>query len=853
MKQTLRVRWTCLGVWFVCFFCLNVSDLRAQQRYFAVSMVNENDDPELDVIQGSKDVGANAVALTIQWGSIEGKISRILKQEHGENYNVWKQYDDQIALATSLGMKIAINVAVSTGDDATNSLSDRYGIDTGDGWAKEDRVVVINYSGEGAVFQKQGGPIRPGLNLQFVMTSLVAQSTRDRITSFAKKVMQRYKYLLDSDDLLYINVIFSRAGEGEFDMGSSKYHYDQMLDMSAALSDYSTPMVNGYRNWLQGKYGNIMYLNSQWGSNYPSFGSVFPKLPSGSTYTGADGNDWFLYRTAVLKETNNIFRNAVREVDSRVTVITHHGSVFDKLSSERGTLAFKEIGADLDGIKINDDIHYDHRFALDLLRSNLPDRFYINEAAYYSGTQFAEELTEESYKHGANMVTIFHMDDALASPSARDAMKALTDKWVKNKNVTKLNPSNNDTFALSNMLNADGCETNRDSYSGDCDAYRNWRNAYNNAGSKPVNIFMVDDVTTPGCFYKDLRAANNNDNVSAIIPDNQYYHLTGNDCRLVGTVKGNNLTNGNTPFNAKVTIDGEVKSYKSQPYVQRHFAFKPGGTNPSQARLTIYVSQDEFTAFNQLSTVRLPTNSGDINGKTKLRIWQWHGDNALTGNPDEVIDPADEDIQWDGVLNMWRIAFNVNGFSSFFVTADKAGPLPVTLARFEGEKVEHSASLTWQTSEETSSDHFEIQHSMDGKQWSEIGNVNSAGESVGLKSYSFVHPHPLAGDNFYRLKMVDLDGTFAYSKMVLVGFEKGAATVVFPNPVNSGIISLQYSGAVPAVTLTDVMGKEIVSDIQKNGPNNLLVKPQGKLAPGLYILTADYGTMQTRHKVAVVN
>src|SRR5687768_5441051 len=114
MKKRIFVNWQISTLFFSFSLFFVPLDSSAQQpRYFAVSLVNENDSPSLTTIQSAKDIGCNAVALTIQWGTIEGKISRILKAENGPNYNVWKQYDDQINLATSLGMKVAINIAIS--------------------------------------------------------------------------------------------------------------------------------------------------------------------------------------------------------------------------------------------------------------------------------------------------------------------------------------------------------------------------------------------------------------------------------------------------------------------------------------------------------------------------------------------------------------------------------------------------------------------------------------------------------------------------------------------------------------------------------------------------------------------
>ncbi len=473
-------------------FCPSAS---GQQRYLGLSLVNEGNWSNLQHIEQAHDVGCNAVFLSIQWGVIDGYISRALKQQYGQDYNLWQMYDDQIAKARSLGMKVGINIAISTGDNVTHSYSDRYGINTGDGWLKEERILNVGYDGTEAVFQKYGGKIN-GVDVQFVMTSLAAQSTRNRIVDFTQKVLQRYGHLQDTNELLYVNLIYTRQGEAEFEVGTDKFHYDQPTNLrdNNSLSDYSQPMKAGYRAWLAGKYGKIQSLNFVWGTNYKSFDEVSPKRPSQTMFTQRDGSDWYLYRTQVLKEVNTIFKNTVKAMDSRIKVISHHGSVYDKLSLGRSTFAFQEIAAELDGIKFNDDNNYDHRFAVDLVRSNLPGKLYINEAAYNANfgiSNFVSYATE-SYTHGAQMVSCMFFENLLKAGGG-PAIRQLADTWV-NQPVTTPAPSNQDSFTLSGIIGQNGCITNRNSYSDDCDAYKTWMAARNGASGAPVNILVNNDL-----------------------------------------------------------------------------------------------------------------------------------------------------------------------------------------------------------------------------------------------------------------------------------------------------------------------------------------------------------------------
>ena len=151
------------------------------------------------------------------------------------------------------------------------------------------------------------------------------------------------------------------------------------------------------------------------------------------------------------------------------------------------------------------------------------------------------------------------------------------------------------------------------------------------------------------------------------------------------------------------------------------------------------------------------------------------------------------------------------------------------------------------------SDHFEIEHSDSGKIWSLAGTVAASEVSTVLQKYTFTHVNPSAGENLYRLKMVDQDNTFAYSKIVSVNVDATDKLVLFPNPVVGNRIQVQYTGAQPDVTFSDISGVSIPVVTEKTERDQLTVKPGSRLHPGLYILTAGYGTKQVRYKVVVVN
>lgn len=122
------------------------------------------------------------------------------------------------------------------------------------------------------------------------------------------------------------------------------------------------------------------------------------------------------------------------------------------------------------------------------------------------------------------------------------------------------------------------------------------------------------------------------------------------------------------------------------------------------------------------------------------------------------------------------------------------GALPVTLVSFNAQKRENAGELEWKTSAETNSDRFEIERSSKGQNWEKIGSLQAAKQSSVLSSYSFLDPTPLNGQNLYRLKMIDSDETFAYSRILNLNFSNKSQLVVYPNPASERIMTKSGDG-----------------------------------------------------------
>ena len=105
------------------------------------------------------------------------------------------------------------------------------------------------------------------------------------------------------------------------------------------------------------------------------------------------------------------------------------------------------------------------------------------------------------------------------------------------------------------------------------------------------------------------------------------------------------------------------------------------------------------------------------------------------------------------------------------------------LVDFNAEKYDDRSSLlTWRTETEINNDYFAIERSTDGVNFTELGQVEGAGSTTIPQSYEFIDNAPEFGDNAYRLRIVDTDGTFKYSEIRVLRFEFSFEIVAMPNP-----------------------------------------------------------------------
>ena len=160
------------------------------------------------------------------------------------------------------------------------------------------------------------------------------------------------------------------------------------------------------------------------------------------------------------------------------------------------------------------------------------------------------------------------------------------------------------------------------------------------------------------------------------------------------------------------------------------------------------------------------------------------------------------------------------------------------IARFNVAAEGSGAFLYWQTSGEVNSDHFEIEQSTDSRNWRRIGSVAAHEISFENADYTFSDSNPGLGLVYYRLKMVDLDGSFAYSAIRKLLLENDAETAVFPNPIHAGEQPDILSGKKDQILgfrLYDLHGKLV-----REASNLRSIFSGTDLAPGKYVVKISF-------------
>jgi hypothetical protein len=188
-----------------------------------------------------------------------------------------------------------------------------------------------------------------------------------------------------------------------------------------------------------------------------------------------------------------------------------------------------------------------------------------------------------------------------------------------------------------------------------------------------------------------------------------------------------------------------------------------------------------------------------------------------------------------------RVTDNRGLISRDTITVTVSSVLPVRLVRFGAAKNNDKVDLKWTASSEVNSQDYIVERRISGREFEGIGRVASNNSPDRQSTYRLTDNNPANGINYYRLKMVDRDGTFSYSNIVSVEFKSFSQSFMLDNVrMNNGTIKLNVSSSRQQtlnIVAVDAAGRVVLKkQVQLQPGSNTLVNNIPAVNKGIYFI-----------------
>jgi photosystem II stability/assembly factor-like uncharacterized protein len=200
---------------------------------------------------------------------------------------------------------------------------------------------------------------------------------------------------------------------------------------------------------------------------------------------------------------------------------------------------------------------------------------------------------------------------------------------------------------------------------------------------------------------------------------------------------------------------------------------------------------------------------------------------------------------------------NIGDVSTIIRTSN--GALPVELTLFNGQWSGNNIRLNWKTATEVNNYGFEVERKTNNTSWRKIGFVSGHGNSNSPKEYNFVDSDILNDKVLYRLKQIDFDGKYEYSKEILINIEAPKSFSLsqnFPNPFNPST-KIKYSISTTCfvkLKIYDILGRELLTLVneQQNPGSYENIFNGTKYSSGIYFYELQAGDYLERKKLTFI-
>lgn len=179
-------------------------------------------------------------------------------------------------------------------------------------------------------------------------------------------------------------------------------------------------------------------------------------------------------------------------------------------------------------------------------------------------------------------------------------------------------------------------------------------------------------------------------------------------------------------------------------------------------------------------------------------------------------------------------AYDSNLGNNYTATFDITPALPLQLMHFSGTKTAAGNLLQWTSAQEENFSHFEVQRSANGVTFTAVAIVAGKGNTVQQQQYVFTDSNPLGKMQLYRLKMIDKDGSFSYSKVIQVAANEttGTAIKLLANPVQH-VLTITQLQPNRQLIIFDASGR--IMHQQKTNVTHLTI-PVAHWKSGMYFI-----------------
>lgn len=163
--------------------------------------------------------------------------------------------------------------------------------------------------------------------------------------------------------------------------------------------------------------------------------------------------------------------------------------------------------------------------------------------------------------------------------------------------------------------------------------------------------------------------------------------------------------------------------------------------------------------------------------------------------------------------------------------------LPVELFEFNAASSDDRVNVLWKTASERNAESFTVEHSVDLQNWSDIGELDAAGNSDEIETYFLAHKEPVVGVNYYRLRQTDFNGATHHSDVRSAVF-KASEITFYPNPASDRVWFKGDLSLVSVINVYDMHGRIV---LQQSGNQDVIREMDvNALERGAYIVEFIY-------------